>query len=717
MRVAGVHVVSYRGISDLRLPLRAANVLIGANGAGKSSLLEAMGFEPSEEGALERLNDAAAEIHWYFEPDETAPLLKALRSGSSGLPLADGLEVIAFALRGKALDDRWELAIDLFALIEGETRRGQKCRVTPAVLQRLLEPLKPNNAWANSVLETVSDDRLDRIVDLGIECPPLASYQRPRIVSMVVDDDDISPRLYRSVLRIVTALAKRFGTERPDLVEAAALLELGAFGPSRRAGVADVVVDRLRTDGNGLFPRFVKQTGDLRIEFVQGPDSAVGLVESMLSIVAGAGGLDPDANDALARARLTLRHHHDTVDYHLDAGVRSGGPSAVEIPYSHLGTGARRWLCGALDEAARELLEVIESADLDEVRLALEARVLPAAAGHGSLDGRPALRLIDEPVACLETRAHHEVMGWLRERLVANETLVVATHQSAVLRGLRLPSQDDEVIGVWREPASVRAAPIGVRLLDALDQRHAALGLLSEELLFATRAVLAVEGHHDRLILDAVYGRELAERGVVLFPIGASDAKSIERSLMTTILGRLRIPVWVLLDTPRVREGKRVRVDSTKNATATVRSAVRRLPEWQKALLRPIDLDAVDIVATLEPRHLAKAFGTSWMPTDSAGDPGKERSAEAAFARCASSPEAKQYLLKWCGAAPAVAPPEQPVVDGNLTGIIETYADYLRHRNRPREGVSRSLRQAMARFFKELDAGPGLTDPGVDNST
>ena len=156
MRVAGIHVAKYRGMSDLRLPLRSCNVLIGANGAGKSTLLEAMGFEPSEEGARERLDDPAPQVHWYFEPDDKAPLLKALRSGTVE-PKVSTLAPLSFALRAKALGDRWELAIDLFALIEGEVRDGQRNRLGSASVKKLLNPLAADNPWVRDVMRHIAE--------------------------------------------------------------------------------------------------------------------------------------------------------------------------------------------------------------------------------------------------------------------------------------------------------------------------------------------------------------------------------------------------------------------------------------------------------------------------------------------------------------------------------------------------------------------------------
>lgn len=66
----------------------------------------------------------------------------------------------------------------------------------------------------------------------------------------------------------------------------------------------------------------------------------------------------------------------------------------------------------------------------------------------------------------------------------------------------------------------------GTRRLDAVDKRYSTSGLLSQELLFGVWAMLAVEGYHDRVIIEAAFGLDLAERGVVLFQLGAFDAQT-----------------------------------------------------------------------------------------------------------------------------------------------------------------------------------------------
>ena len=78
MKVAGVHIERYRGIADLRLPLRAATSMIGANGSGKSSVLEAMGYDPTEEGAAERDGDEPAVVWWYYSLPKVRPLAMVL---------------------------------------------------------------------------------------------------------------------------------------------------------------------------------------------------------------------------------------------------------------------------------------------------------------------------------------------------------------------------------------------------------------------------------------------------------------------------------------------------------------------------------------------------------------------------------------------------------------------------------------------------------------
>ena len=707
MKVAGVHIERYRGIADLRLPLRAATALIGANGAGKSSILEAMGYDPTEEGAAERDGDEPAVVWWYYSLPKVRPLAMALRSVTANADeLQREINSIAWALRAKAGPNGPELALDLFALLEGEVPGGYDApdrRLSAHRVRTVVEPLAASHPWAAIVLAALpASGSAPYLLDLGVPCD-VALPDRPVVVSMVVDADDISALLYRHLERVLAAWCKPLLEQRPDIELALERLALGFLQPAVELGLVMPALDAMANLASQLLPAFVAGHGALRFELRKGPDSMVGVVERLLIDVDAAIGAEHQASSPLTTARRELRKLNDTLDQHIEAVLRRGVPGA-DYDYSRLGTGVRRWVSGAVDEAGRRLASQLRSDGISvaERLAAIEAGVLPppvANAAPGS-PAPPTLRLIDEPVACLEPRVHGQVVRWLHDRLADNETLVLATHQAAVLQAVRLPDRDEMVAGVWREGELVNAAPIGVRLLEQLDLHRDRLGVTSPELLFSARAVLAVEGQHDVRLLRAMYGDQLAEHGVVFVIIGSSNATALVGALVETVHRRLRLPVWVMLDasSPGKTTGKPAR-RSVAPAVEVVDEARPKVSKWLQNELRPLPFGRIDILAGLSVEHLAKAFPGGAFPAA----PGAER----VLRDCENSDGVKAALVRWA------YPGER---DRKIGDVVDGYILYLEQTGVGSKGADKVLRATMRSFFEELDEWTSSSDTVRDRT-
>ena len=710
MKVAGVHIERYRGIADLRLPLRAATALIGANGAGKSSILEAMGYDPTEEGAAERDGDEPAVVWWYYSLPKVRPLAMALRSVTANADeLQREINSIAWALRAKAGPNGPELALDLFALLEGEVPGGYDApdrRLSAHRVRTVVEPLAASHPWAAIVLAALpASGSAPYLLDLGVPCD-VALPDRPVVVSMVVDADDISALLYRHLERVLAAWCKPLLEQRPDIELALERLALGFLQPAVELGLVMPALDAMANLASQLLPAFVAGHGALRFELRKGPDSMVGVVERLLIDVDAAIGAEHQASSPLTSARQELRKLNDTLDHHIEAVLRRGVPG-LDNDYSRLGTGVRRWVSGAVDEASRRLTTQLRSERISSAErlAALEAGGLPLAGEPATTvpSGPPTLRLIDEPVACLEPRVHGQVVRWLHDRLAENETLVLATHQAAVLQAVRLPDRDEMVAGVWREGELVRAAPIGVRLLEQLDLQRDRLGVTSPELLFSARAVLAVEGQHDVRLLRAMYGGQLAEHGVVFVIIGSSNATALVGALVETVHQRLRLPVWVMLDassSPKAPHNSVVpAVPVVAPAVEVVDKARPKLSKWLQAELRPLPFGRIDILAGLSVEHLAKAFPRGAVPAP----PGADRVLRA----CTNSDGVKDALVRWA------FPGER---DRKIGDVVDGYTRYLEQTGVGSKGADKVLKATMRRFFEELDEWTSSSDPVRDRS-
>ena len=681
VQLAGFHIERFRGIQDLRLPIRSATSLIGANGAGKSSILEALGYDPTEEGALEREQDAAAVVWWYFDVTEGQVLRDALwKSLPPGPASRRVVDLLAPALVAKLGRDGPEVALDLFGLLEGEVPKHGSAdgRVRVQALREALSDVGADVAWLRGVLDNLpAIGSSPYLLDLGVRCPGLELPERPEVVSMVVDADDISALLYRRTERLLAAWLDPLLAQRPDLAEAMEWMALGFLRPALEAKVLQPVLTALGDMASSLLPAFVAGNGQLRLDLRDGPDSVVGAVERLLAEADGHLAQGADAPESLRHARLELRKLDDTIDLHLEAFLRAGS-EGVEFHYSRLGTGVRRWITGAVDEAARRLLRVLRDPTFtsEQRALAVEAERLPSREAVRGRGGGPTLRLIDEPVACLEQRAHRDVMRWLRRRREANETLILATHQAAVLQEVRLPDRDELVVGVWRDKGAVHAAPIGVRLLDALDQRRDELGLSPPELLFTARAVLAVEGPHDAQLLRALYGRQLDECGVVFVIVGGSTREELGAAILQTMYGKLRLPVWFLLDRP---------ADDPTKTEEGLSKAVDQLTalEVPLSLLR---LDVCDIVGALSPDALRAAFPNGSFPST--------EEAIRKLQKCGNSDGVKKLVAKW--AYPAAA-------STKTADLVANVCEYVQRSDLGDRAAGQALRDVMERFFEEVN--------------
>jgi len=550
MQLVGAHIHRYRGIENLLLPFGAVTVLIGRNGSGKSSILEALGYRPHEEGAEERLSDEAAEVSWYIQPSEQhrRACAVALRAAASLEPddPAIGSSLGAFIpyLTVKRTGDDARLALDMFRWVIDQipTKRRQAIAAARGSLG-----LRSPARWVTDTLDVLASASPPAFYDLPVQVAA-DLVTPPLVVSMVAGPDDISRVLHRHGRAILEAA---FGPlADADVGSVLDSARDGRLAPAHVYGILQAVCEALQ-DRVGSFPvPLIARLGSIRVEVTEGPDGPIGEAEALVARAASR--LPVTATDALEdlrQARLKLRRHDDTVDFHLEAWVRTIPTASADLHYSRLGTGTRRWVCGAIDEAARSLAEEYRSTQftLDERRMAWRTHTLPA---HQPTEHALRLRLIDEPVESLQPRLHRDLLTWLSDRLDTNERLVLSTHQASVLQVAR--SRDDlVVVGIDRPNLVSTARPLGPALMDSLRKHLTALSLSPEELLFAARGALLVEGADDRDAITAMYGELLAKRGIIVQSIGGASHRNIVQACKNSAFDLIDLPVWVMLDSQR----------------------------------------------------------------------------------------------------------------------------------------------------------------------
>jgi energy-coupling factor transporter ATP-binding protein EcfA2 len=262
-----------------------------------------------------------------------------------------------------------------------------------------------------------------------------------------------------------------------------------------RAALSSVAVEALAEEANRLLPSFVQSRGEIVLELGAGPLPGVAVVD------------------------VALREH-------------DGAACGIDV----LGRGVARWVAIALRAAARRL------------------RAGPAAGA--ALAPFPGVLLIDEPEAHLHPGAVKSVAQWLVDRNRQDGIgVVVATHEVDLLD---LPAESAQLVYVSRAPGQyTKAEPVGGDLLGTLETHAADLGLSRGQILLRTKGVLIVEGVHDVAVVRHYYDRHLRERRMLMLPLhGLHEALSL---VELEFLSRLDVPLVLLCDNARrelLRKGR-----------------------------------------------------------------------------------------------------------------------------------------------------------------
>lgn len=698
MKVVGVRIQGYRAIQDVTLPLAPLTVLVGMNGAGKSTILEALGYLTSEDGAMERLDDARPVLEWYLAPISPGRLrsLVAACTIGSRTTVDRALNRVQRGLVAyRRADGRSTVALNLFDLVVDEPVHKRHDIVAPLLVE--FDSLVEANSWAAEVtmhIRALMDGAADVPPFIDLEVPIEDEVPPPAATSMVASPDDISPALLRSLTQVGETVFAPLLAQDPVVAAAFTDLRQGRLSPLIESGVLEPIRRLLQDATVEQLPAFIRKDGSPRLVVLEGPDSEAGEALALLDQLAGH--VRDRGLPLLANVRELLVAFGDTADFHLDAQfIEVPDSEADGFYYSHLGTGYRRWLCGALDEATRLVVRGFTSHPLtiQEARRALKGGRVEWGPPRHPPAPSTSVRLIDEPVESLEPKLHPEVLAWLRARVTAKETLVLSSHHSAILKAAR--PESTEVIGVRRHQGRVTVTPIGPTLLEGLRKNLDEINLSHEELLFSTRALLIVEGIHDALLVRALYGAELAERGVLVHPVGGSDHVAIEAAFSDTAYELLALPTWVMLDKHMDDKLKpeyhcvAARARRVGSGTAALRKAEVAL---KGHTLRLLPFEPVDIAFGVSPvayRDLANRLG---LPMPRRFRQMEPKAHYEGWRRIRNSDGAKAHVERLLGLG-----------DGAFTAqLVRDLADTIGAAPRVTPYRSPWLNSTMARFFKEL---------------
>jgi hypothetical protein len=205
------------------------------------------------------------------------------------------------------------------------------------------------------------------------------------------------------------------------------------------------------------------------------------------------------------------------------------------FPLEMVGSGVATWAMYAIDEAVRR------------VRRDVADGFLASTGGEGILYEdvftRPALYLIDEPEQNLHPLALRDATQFLAAMAWEGSNVIVASHSPAFLD---VPFAEAQYAQVRRVSGYTGLDVLGPQALSKLDDAGEAVGISRADLLQLTRGFLIVEGLHDELVVQHLFGDDLAAARVrVLALRGAHNAVALVDAQLLLGLG---IPTCVMLD-------------------------------------------------------------------------------------------------------------------------------------------------------------------------
>lgn len=570
VEILRVEVGSFRSVNWLSFETSALTVLFGKNGAGKSTIIEALRRGAGRVSSLRGLQGAGEpqvglglRVHVSRTAEECAVAASYLALGLRE-PERSLVEDLWTALLQRphayGTPGNWMLACD------------------PSARSSLLPTLKKLSNRERRIPSKVTEEMLEALSSATDEPFPIkrVEVQLPgiRVLSLSDDTSAIARDLYERIGEHLRPSNRRLGVtqvgshvelEDHELDEEPASHNLRltwfddhqmecapadaehievTLGPNvHRARLGNVdelrdVIDRVSEDWAGGDEQ---ARTDLRLLYTVarygGPGEATSAwldPTTQDQAVQLAAAIDTRANElapsfvrvegriVLLPPRYESAGHVGIVLLSADGRMRS---------LDQLPSGIARWVGLVIDLATHEVLTGLSSRSGEG----------EATSGRASLE--PVLFLADEPELHLHPSAQEEVVRWMID-WSATRTSIVATHAAPFLR---LAPSEGQVVRVLEHPTEgVKALPLRGALLGELDEMSAELGLGRDWVLQLVRGVLFVEGLVDQAVLSLLAQDLLTRSRLLVVPLhGHSQTKALAQAELMLALG---LPVAVLFD-------------------------------------------------------------------------------------------------------------------------------------------------------------------------
>lgn len=543
--IVGVHIPAYKNLADVWLPWSPGLSLVGQNGAGKTNVLEALALLMGTEETLRLCGDRLA-------TPSAEGLSVVVRDDGNALPV--GPSTLADADLGSLGPEFEQLQHDLdWWLTEGIREGGTFADalgawILPEDLRRIFLAAARSSIVQYTLLGVDHQPgkqvrRLFRrtlLTDLPLRGGPApsspafsplgAAVAAPGMIALL--ELPLSsrppavvqwlPRL-RTEDEVIESLQRAFA-EALDPVEE-------FVGDLAERLPSNVALDPV--DGHWWLHKFAESVGNSELKrtapglFIESEgggnaDWALGVVsEDSRRETMGHSLERPLENfssgqrrwldEALATMGLALRNRGDRA--HIFRAGLTGVDDLSLIDHVLAGTGIAEtegyWPAEALDSIMSSLERTLianASADLPTSpgRRAMVRAVMPY---YAQLDQQIVIRVLDEPEAHLHVTAQRQVAAAVQTLRNEGQNIVLATHSPAFLE---FPE--------WQTVHISNGHLTVVTPMDDINRHRLSqdLGLTLGELLAGVATVLVVEGPHDQLVLDKLYGAELRQAGIAI---------------------------------------------------------------------------------------------------------------------------------------------------------------------------------------------------------
>lgn len=663
-RIVGLEVGTYKNVHDVWLPWHDGLALFGANGAGKTNILECLCLLVGNEQAVTLARPRLA----LPEPGALALVVEA---ACTELPWSPE-EIFAVDPKVLTYDFPQNPMHAVWIRIRDERQWWD------------MVGAQSGTSFVEGLLSAGTPDRVAELVAEAAESPviryELRSVQMPEPGTGL--SEAMTVRHFERVLCLPNPpeWLSLYDEELPDVF--APLRSAVAAHPTNAAPLPVLSLPTSRYIPVTLQWLARSRTADeineeLRLAWVEASGQAELLAEQLAALPLTSEPWDPDTHwwlhkigelGAQSELDLTLPHvairslGSSDADYELEDRRSQAviGRTHSEDVVEHFSAGERRWVDEALATAARvitrfglraawqaplfdeldedETMEALlaisddvnrrlgsegywTEGSLDLVVQALEPQLV--AAGHrflannsaplalefvttaypGIVDLQPTIviRAIDEPEAHLHPTAQRHLARALERMRLRGDNVVIASHSPYFL------DLDGWLLAhVQRDVDGSSVAVVDRSAVDASSALAAELGLSRGELLAGVAYVLIVEGQHDLLVLETLYGDELSSAGVALLRMHGTN-NVMAAAELDFVERYLHVPIGVLTDYTNAERVKRGEWETDEE---------RRLVELKRACKRRgrrIEIHGLrrpDIIAYLNENTIRSEFGT-----------------------------------------------------------------------------------------------------------